>query len=81
MLTDLRHRRRWVPADPALITAMAGRRVRLAGDATDMGRAWVGFNLGHSLGALFFGATAIAGSALAAGPAALAPLSDAVAAV
>lgn len=78
---DLRHPRRLVPGDPALIAAMARSRVRLAGDATDMWRAWIGFNLSHSLGALLVGAMAIAWPALAAGHAALAWLPAAVAAV
>jgi len=81
MLMDLRRPRRLVPGDPALIAAMAGSRVRLAGDATDMWRAWIGFNLSHSVGALLFGATAIAWPALAAGSAALAWLPAAVATV
>ena len=51
------------------------------GDATDMWRAWIGFNRIHSLGALLFGATAIAWTALAAGRAALAWLPAAVATV
>ena len=45
------------------------------------GRAWIGFNLSHSLGALLVGAMAIAWPALAAGHAALAWLPAAVAAV
>ena len=81
MLMDLRHPRRLVPGDPALIAAMAGSRVRLAGDATDMWRAWIGFNLSHSLGALLFGATAIVWPAVAAGHAVLAWLPAAVAAL
>ena len=81
VLMDLQHPRRLVPADPALIAAMAGSRVRLAGNATDMWRAWIGFNLSHSLGALLFGATAIAWPAIASGYAPLAWLPAAVAAV
>jgi len=81
MLMDLRRPRRLVPGDPALITAMVGSRVRLAGDATDMWRAWIGFNLSHSLGALLFGATAIAWPRVTAGHAALAWLPAAVAAL
>jgi len=81
MLTELRRPRRLVPSDPALIAAMAGSRVRLAGDATDMWRAWIGFNLSHSLGALLFGAMAIAWPVVVAGHAALAWLPAAVAAL
>jgi hypothetical protein len=81
MLMDLRRPRRLVPSDLALIAAMAGSRVRLAGDATDMWHAWIGFNLSHSLGALLFGATAIAWPGVAAGHAALAWLPAAVAAL
>ena len=78
---DLQRPRRLVPGDPALVAAMAGSRVRLAGDATDMWRAWIGFNLSHSLGALLFGAAAIAWPVIAAGHALLAWLPAAVAAV
>jgi hypothetical protein len=81
MLMDLRRPRRLVPGDPALIAAMVGSRVRLAGDATDMWRAWIGFNLSHSLGALLFGATAIAWPEVNAGHGALAGLPAAVAAL
>jgi hypothetical protein len=81
MLMDLRRPRRLVPGDPSLIAAMTGSRVRLAGDATDMWRAWIGFNLSHSLGALLFGAAAIAWPAVAAGHDALAWLPAAVAAL
>jgi len=70
-----------VPADPALLAVMAGSRVRLAGDATDMWRAWVGFNLSHSLGALLFGAMAIAWPSVAAGHVVLAWLPAASAAL
>lgn len=43
------------PSDPELPSAMARSRVRLT-KRTDMWRAWVGFNLSHSLGATAFGA-------------------------
>jgi hypothetical protein len=43
------------PADPALPAAMAASGVLLT-RRTDMWRAWVGFNLSHSLGAVLFGA-------------------------
>lgn len=81
MLMDLRRPSRLVPRDPTLLAAMAGSRVRLAGDATDMWRAWVGFNLSHSLGALLFGAMAIAWPAVAVGHATLAWLPAAFAAL
>jgi hypothetical protein len=54
-LADLSHPRRLVPDDPALIEAMSASGVRLAKGGTTMWRAWVGFNLSHSLGALMFG--------------------------
>ena len=38
---------------------MAGTGLRLAGNATTMWRAWVGFNFSHSLGAALFGAGCI----------------------
>lgn len=66
-LLDLRHPRRLVPRDPALIAAMAASPLRLAGKATDMWRAWIGFNLSHSLGALVFGALCIAWPAVTQG--------------
>ena len=81
MLMDLRWPRRLVPADPALRAAMAGGRLRLAGTATDIWRAWVGFNLSHSVGAMLFGALAIAWPAVSAGSDALAWVPAGVAAV
>ena len=72
MLMDVYRPRRLVPGDLALIDVMAGSRVRLAGTSTDMWRAWIGFNLSHSLGVLLFGATAIAWPMVAAGKAPLA---------
>ena len=72
MLMDVYRPRRLVPGDLALIDAMAGTHVRLGGASTDMWRAWIGFNLSHSLGALVFGATAIAWPVIAAGNAPLA---------
>jgi hypothetical protein len=59
-LADLRRPRRLVPADAALIAAMQGTGVRLAGNGTTMWQAWIGFNLSHSLGAMLFGAAAAA---------------------
>jgi hypothetical protein len=46
------------PSDVGLAKAMSQARLRLTG-RTDMWRAWVGFNLSHGLGALFFGATSL----------------------
>ena len=43
------------PSDPALGDAMARSHLRLTRN-TDMWRAWVGFNLSHSLGVVVFGA-------------------------
>ena len=57
---DERHPRRIVPEDPAVREAMAGTGVRLARGGTSMWRAWLGFNLSHSLGAVLFGAFAMA---------------------
>lgn len=42
------------PADPGLAESMTRSRMLLTG-RTDMWRAWVGFNLSHSLGAVLFG--------------------------
>ena len=58
-LLDLRNPRRLVPADPSVAHAMANSAVRLSGGATDMWRAWIGFNFSHSLGVLLFAALAI----------------------
>lgn len=81
MLLDLRRPRRLVPRNPTLAAAMAESPVRLAGTATDMWRAWVGFNLSHSLGAMLFGALAISWPALASRSGALAWVPAGVAAV
>lgn len=51
---DMRDPRRLVPKDPEVADAMAGTTIRLAPSRT-MWRAWVGFNLSHSLGAVVFG--------------------------
>ena len=56
---DIARPRRIVPADRAVMEAMAGTGLRLAGNATTMWRAWVGFNFSHSLGAALFGAGCI----------------------
>jgi hypothetical protein len=46
------------PSDPQLAEAMTRSTLRLTG-RTDMWRAWVGFNLSHSLGLLAFGGVVI----------------------
>src|SRR5262249_44379254 len=51
-LLDLRNPRRLVPADPSVAQAMANSALRLSGGATDMWRAWIGFNFSHSPGVL-----------------------------
>lgn len=61
-LLDLRNPRRLVPVDPSVAHAMANSALRLSGGRTDMWRAWIGFNLSHSLGVLL-----VAGLALWAG--------------
>ena len=42
------------PSDPSLAASMARSKILLTG-RTDMWRAWVGFNLSHSLGVVLFG--------------------------
>lgn len=59
-LADLSRPRRLVPSAPGLKAAMEASGVRLAGTGTTMWRAWVGFNLSHSLGAIVFGLGAMA---------------------
>jgi hypothetical protein len=59
-LADLRRPRRLVPSNPALKAAMQASGVRLAGTGTTMWRAWIGFNLSHSLGAVVFGLGVVA---------------------
>lgn len=51
---QVKERKGLSPADPPLAEAMARSRVLLTG-RTDMWRAWVGFNLSHSLGLVLFG--------------------------
>ena len=61
---DIARPRRIVPTDRAVMEAMAGTGLRLAGNATTMWRAWIGFNFSHSLGAVLFGAGCIAAGLL-----------------
>jgi len=58
-LLDLRNPRRLVPADPSVAQAMANSALGLSGGATDMWRAWIGFNFSHSLGVLLVAGLAI----------------------
>lgn len=57
---DTRNPRRLVPADRAVMEAMAGTGVRLARGRTSMWDAWIGFNYSHSFGGILLGALAIA---------------------
>ncbi len=59
---DIRRPRRLVPQDPAVARAMADSNLRLSGTGTTMWRAWVGFNLSHSLGAFLFVAVCLGAS-------------------
>jgi hypothetical protein len=73
-LLDLRDPRRLVPVDRSVIQAMENSAVRLSGGGTDMWRAWIGFNLTHSLGLLLFAALAIwAGSRISRLPTGIVP--------
>lgn len=58
-LLDLRKPRRLVLNDPSVVQAMADTSVRVSRGATDMWRAWIGFNFTHSLGLVLFAAVAI----------------------
>jgi len=58
-LLDLRSPRRLLDGDPSVAQAMANSAFRLAGGRTDMWRAWIGFNLSHSLGLLLVAALAL----------------------
>ena len=46
------------PSDPRLAESMARSRILLT-RRTDMWRAWIGFNLSHSLGAVLFGVVVV----------------------
>lgn len=58
-LSDEKRPRRIVPDDPKVIEAMAASKVRIARGGTTVWRAWIGFNLSHSLGAVMFGAACL----------------------
>ena len=64
--TDIGKPRRLVPNDPAVSAAMANCQLRLSGEGTTMWRAWVGFNLSHSIGVILLGVLCVgAGHTLA----------------
>ncbi len=58
-LMDVRSPRRLAPADPKVAEAMKSTGVRLSRGRTNMWDAWLGFNLSHGLGAVFFGVVCI----------------------
>jgi len=58
-LLDLHNPRFLVPVDPSVAQAMAKSSLRLSQGATDMWRAWIGFNFSHSLGLLIVGAVGV----------------------
>lgn len=53
-LRDLRHPRAFTPPDPELRAAMQHSAIAFHPDV-NLWRAWVGFNLSHSLGLVMFG--------------------------
>ena len=54
-LRDLKHPRAFTPPDPALRQAMQQSNIRFH-PSINLWKAWLGFNLTHSLGLVFFGA-------------------------
>lgn len=60
MFADIARPQRLVPDNPAVLEAMRSSNVRLSRGGTTMWRAWLGFNLSHSLGALMFSLVCIA---------------------
>ena len=54
-LRDIRHPRSFTPRDPAVREAMQGSIVRFHRDL-NLWKAWLGFNLTHSVGLIFFAA-------------------------
>jgi hypothetical protein len=77
-LRDLRRPRAFTPPDPALREAMRRSGVRLH-PAINLWRAWLGFNLTHSLGLVLFGAAYAYVGVFAPGAFAASPLLQAVA--
>ena len=55
-LRDLRNPTNFTPTDPAVREAMEGARLAIHPHA-NIWKAWIGFNLSHSLGLLLFGGT------------------------
>jgi hypothetical protein len=58
-LMDVRSPRRFAPEDRTVVDAMKSTGVRLSRGRTNMWDAWLGFNLSHGLGAVFFGTVCI----------------------
>ncbi len=55
-LRDLSNPRTFIPTDTAVRTAMQASKLAIAPNAkTNLWKAWLGFNLSHSLGILLFG--------------------------
>jgi len=59
-LMDVRRPRRFAPVDPKVADAMKSTGVRLSRGRGNMWDAWLGFNISHGLGAVFFGVVCIA---------------------
>jgi hypothetical protein len=59
-LMDVRNPRRFAPEDRTVADAMKSTGVRLSRGRGNMWDAWLGFNISHGLGAVFFGAVCIA---------------------
>ncbi len=59
-LMDVRSPRRLAPADLKVAETMKLTGVRLSRGRTNMWDAWLGFNVSHGLGAVFFGVVCIA---------------------
>jgi hypothetical protein len=57
-LRDLQNPRTFTPPDPQLRQAMEGSRMAIH-PQTNLWRAWLGFNLSHSLGLVIFGGVGI----------------------
>jgi len=58
-LMDVRRPGRFAPEDRTVADAMKSTGVRLSRGRGNMWDAWLGFNISHGLGALFFGAVCI----------------------